>query len=285
MAALEFVVKVVITIINFVLWVSGILLIVFGAIALASPDTIITILNLIPGVTIVTDILSTNTLYSLFEGMAIFMIVLGSLLFLFGGVGCHGIWKMHKRMMCNYWILLIVGVLTEIAIIIYGAVYPPTVNTYVQTQLYTSFNSSFQAVTIQSNGAVDYSLSTTPAAWEMLQSQTHCCGVVDYQDYATLNWTQPAGYMHVLPPTCCRTSLSYGNNVTNTSQFANLNLCLNQPIPQFYWETGCWENVINMVWQFDYIAIIIAACLMAVQLIGIVLTAHQWRKLVRESGY
>jgi len=40
-----------------------------------------------------------------------------------------------------------------------------------------------------------------------------------------------------------------------------------------------------MVWQFDYIAIIIAACLMAAQLIGIVLTAHQWHKLVREGGY
>lgn len=285
MAALEFVVKVVVTIINFALWISGILLIVFGAIALASPSTIITILNVIPGVAIVTDILNP---YYLFEGMAIFMIVLGSLLFLFGGVGCHGIWKMNKRMICNYWILLIVGVLTEIAVIIYGAVYPPTVNTYVQTQLYTSLNSSFQAVTILPDGTVDYSNSSTQAAaWEMLQSQTQCCGVMNYSDFATLSWTQPAGYMHVLPPTCCATTLNYGKNISSTSQFKSLNNCLNQsiPLPQSYWTTGCWENVINMVWQFDYIAIIIAACLMAAQLIGIVLTAHQWRKLVRDSGY
>jgi len=211
---LEFIVKVAVTIINFALWICGILLIVFGAIALGSPYTIITILNVIPGVASVTAIFNP---YYLFEGMAIFMIVLGSLLFLFGGVGCHGVWKLNKRMMCNYWILLIVGVLTEIAIIIYGAVYPPTVNTYVQQQLYGGLE-SFQAVTFN-GGAVVYSPNTTAAGWEILQSQ------------------------------------------------------------------GCWENVINMVWQFDYIAIIIASCLMAAQLIGIVLTAHQWRKMVKEGGY
>lgn len=283
---LEFIVKVVVTIINFALWIAGILLIVFGGIALGSPSTIISILNVIPGVDVVTDIFDP---YSLFEGMAIFMIVLGSFLFLFGFVGCHGVWKMHKRMMCNYWILLILGVLTEIAIIIYGAVYPPTVNTYVQTQLTNSL-ASFQSVSINTaTGAVTYSTNNTVAAgWEMLQSQTHCCGVMNYTDYATVIWSHPAEYpQSVIPPTCCSTSLNYGNNITNTTQFSDLNGCLNSGAPTAlsYWTTGCWINVINMVWQFDYIAIIIASCLMAAQLIGIVLTAHQWHKLVRESGY
>jgi len=278
----DFIIKVLVTIINFTLWICGILLIVFGAIALASPSTIISILDIIPGVAIVTDIFNP---YYVFEGMAIFMIVLGCLLFLFGGIGCHGVWTMHKRMMCNYWILLILGVLTEIALIIYGAVYPPTVNTYVQSQLYASLNTSFQAVTIEPNGTVTYSPNTQAAAWEMLQSQTQCCGVMGYTDYASLTWTQPSGYLHVLPPTCCSTTNSYGVNITNTNQFTNLNLCLDSVTPQDYWTVGCWNNVIDMVWQFDYIAIIIAACLMAVQLIGIVLTGHQWRKMVRESGY
>jgi len=277
---LEFIVKVAVTIINFALWICGILLIVFGAIALGSPDTIITILNVIPGVASVTAIFNP---YYLFEGMAIFMIVLGSLLFLFGGVGCHGVWKLNKRMICNYWILLIVGVLTEIAIIIYGAVYPPTVNTYVQQQLYGGLE-SFQAVTFN-GGAVVYSPNTTAAGWEMLQSQTKCCGVISYKDFASVTWDAPAGYMQVIPPTCCQTNDAYGTNITLTSEITNITACLNSTTPTFFYTTGCWENVINMVWQFDYIAIIIASCLMAAQLIGIVLTAHQWRKMVKEGGY
>jgi len=281
---LEFVVKVVVTIINFVLWISGILLIVFGAIALGSPSTIISILNVIPGVGIVTVLINT---YPLFEGMAIFMIVIGSLLFLFGGVGCFGVWKMHKRMICNYWILLIVGVLVEIAIIVYGAVFPPTEDTYVQDQMYDSLNSTFQAVSINNEtGVVTYSSNEQAAAWEMLQSQTQCCGVFGYEDYATFNWTQSAGYLYsILPPTCCMTTNKEGVNITSTSQFVSLNNCLNSTSPSDYWTTGCWTNVIDMVYQFNEIAIIIAACLMAAQLIAIVLTAHQWRKMVRDSGY
>jgi len=279
----ELILKVVVTIVNFALWICGILLIVFGAIALGSPSTIISILNVIPGVGIVVDIIDV---YPLFEGMAIFMVVLGSLLFLFGFVGCHGVWKMHKRMMCHYWILLIVGVLTEIAIIVYGAVFPPTMDSYVQTQMYDSLNTTFQAVNILSNGTVIYSSNTQAAAWEMLQSQTQCCGVLGHSDYATFNWTQTTGYNpQALPPTCCTTRNPYGMNISSTNQFVNLNLCANSASPQDYWPVGCWNNVIDLVWQFDDIAIIIASILMALQLVGIVLTAHQWHKLVRESGY
>jgi len=278
---LEIIVKIIVTIVNFALWICGILLIVFGAIALASPSTIISILDIIPGVGIVTDIFNP---YYIFEGMAIFMIVLGCFLFLFGFVGCHGVWRLNKRMMGHYWMLLILGVLTEIAAIIYGAVYPPTVNGYVQQQMYDSLNTTFQAVTIQGSNVI-YSNSTTAAAWEMLQSQTQCCGAFGPQDYATFTWTQTSGLAHGLPPTCCRTSNGYGVNITNTIQFTNLNMCVNETSTVYYWTTGCWENVINMVWQFDYIAIIISACLMAAQLIGIMLTAHQWHRLVRETGY
>jgi len=75
---------------------SGILLIVFGSIALASPSTIISLLDLINGVSNITPLVNVG---SLLEGMAIFMIVDGSLLFLFGGVGCHGAHRMHKRVL------------------------------------------------------------------------------------------------------------------------------------------------------------------------------------------
>jgi hypothetical protein len=283
MGVLELLVKVVVTIVNFALWISGILLIVFGSIALADPDTMVTILNLIPGVFIVTDLFNP---YLLFEGMAIFMIVLGSLVFLFGFIGCHGVWRLNKRVMCHYWIFLIVGVGTEIGIIVYGALFPPAMDVYVQQQLNESLiASNYQSLTISPNGSVTYSTNQQAAAWELLQSQTHCCGVFNYTDYQNVDWTSQPGYMNIVPPSCCSTGLATGFNITNSTQFTDLGSCANSSSPTNVWGIGCWNNVIDMVWQFDYIAIIIAACLMAAQLIGIALTAHQWHKMVRESGY
>jgi len=269
-----------------VLWISGILLIVFGSIALASPETIISILDVIPGVTAVVGIFNP---YYVFEGVAIFMIVLGSFVFLFGFIGCHGAYKMHKRMMCNYWIMLICATLTEIALIIYAAVYPPTVDAYVQQQMLVNLTLNFAPVTFNTtSGVVTYSTQTSPLAWEQLQSETRCCGVVGYTDYTKFTWNKSPGYANVLPPTCCATTnVNYGDQITNTDQFTNLAGCLSSsgPAPGSYWKTGCWEVVINMVWQFDYIAIIISSCLIAAQIIGIIFTAHTWHKMVREEGH
>jgi len=209
------IIKILVFIVNFVLWAAGILLIVFGGIALGSPVTIVNLLDLIPGVAVVTAVYDVTFM---FEGVAIFMIVLGCLLFFFGGIGCHGAFRMHKRMIMNYWIMLILAVLTEIALIIYCAVYPPTINTAVQTGLETSLVTDFEPVTI-SNGAIIYSPNATQAAWEELQSQSHCCGSLNYTEYTTFSWqgTEYAG--DLVPPTCCVSTQPLGQNVTNTNQF------------------------------------------------------------------
>jgi hypothetical protein len=272
-------VKILIFIINFVLWASGILLIVFGGIALGSPSTIISLLVLIPGVSNVTNIMDITPL---FEGVSIFMCVLGSLLFLFGGIGCHGAFKMHKRMIMNYWLMLILAELTEIALIIYGCLYPPSVNGYVQQSLYSSLTQNFAPVSIGSQGNITYSSNITAYSWEMFQAQTQCCGSINYLDYTEFNWTNPNGYL--VPPTCCRTTLTGGQFVTSTSQFLNLTSCQTFGTAAYTYQLGCWNNAINMVWQFNYIAIIISACLMVTQILGIILTIHTWHKLVREDG-
>jgi hypothetical protein len=275
------IVKTLVFIVNFILWICGILLIVFGAIAVGDPDTMISILNLIPGVAFVTAIIDV---YPLFEGVAIFMIVLGSLLFLFGGVGCHGAYKMHKRMIMHYWLLLIVGVLTEVALIIYAAVFPPTMNTYVQDQMFDMLNTTFEPVQISGTN-VTYNTNIS-GAWEALQSQTHCCGVFGYEDYSTFSWDVVPQYPtpHLLPPTCCVSTQTDGSNVSSTSQWSNLTACLGSTSPTNYYKQGCWEVAINLVWQFDYIAIGISGALMVAQLFGIMLTVHTWHRLVREEG-
>jgi hypothetical protein len=269
-------VKLLVFIVNIVIWVCGILMIVFGAIALASPSTIISVFNIITGGWVVVNLINVTPL---FEGVAIFMIVLGSLVFLFGFVGCHGAFKMHKMSLMNYWILLILSVLTEIALIIYAAVFPPTMNSYVQTQLTTSLKTKFEPVTI-SGTTVTYSTNIEAASWEMLQSQTQCCGVMGYEDFSTFTWNAVSvPSLHLIPPTCCTSKIYDGKNITNTDQFYNLNTCLNTNPPTYYYTQPCWLVVINMVWQFGYLAIGLSVSLMVVQLFGIIITVHTWHKM------
>jgi len=253
---------------NFVLWASGILLLVFGAVALGSPSSIVRILNLIPGVSNVSNLINIQPL---FNGVSIFMVVLGSLLFLFGIAGAAATGSNNKTALMLYWILLIISVLVEIALIIYAALF--NADSYIKQELYTSLITFFQPVQVASDGRVTYSSNLTAASWEMLQSQSHCCGAYAPNDYR--NYSPP--YINSYPPTCCASNLALGANISNVySDLNNYDQCISGDVNSIYTE-GCWHNAANMVWNYDLISIIISACLIAVQLLLIPVTIRQWR--------
>jgi len=276
--------KILVFIVNFVLWVSGILLIVFGSIALASPSTIVNLLNLINGVSNITILVNVgNLLY----GMAVFMIVDGCVLFLFGGVGCHGILLKHKTSLMSYWLMLLLGILTEIGVIIYGAVYPPTAQSSIQSQMFSSLSTGqFAPVNISSGGALVYnSQASVSGAWEYLQSQTQCCGAYGFTDYLNFTWTIP-GFVNsqpaLAPPTCCKSTVAPGTFVQDIIQLPGYPTCITAPTVNNVYSLGCYNVAMDMLWNFNYIAIIIASCLIATQLIGTIITVHTWHKMMRD---
>jgi len=269
--------KILVFTVNFVLWASGILLIVFGGIALGSPSTIVSLLDLISGVSNITVLLNVG---SLLEGMAIFMIVDGSLLFLFGGVGCHGILLKHRHTLMSYWLMLILGILTEIGVIIYGAVYPPTAQSWIQSQLNASLTSSFEPVTIINDTVSYYEQTSDAGAWEYLQDQTQCCGAYGYMDYQQFSWNLTGYPNATVPPSCCQSNLQQGQLVYSTSDYKNFNDCIAGAGSMY--TQGCYNIAMEMLWNFEYIAMIIAGCLIATQIIGTVITVHTWHKMMRE---
>lgn len=272
-------IQIVVFTVNIILWAAGIVLLVLGAIAVGNPDAMINALNNIPGVYNVSGLID---IYPLFEGVAIFMIVLGSVVFLFGFVGCHGAFRMHKRSMCSYWILLLASVGGEIALIIYAALFPDTMTTYIQTSLETSLTAYFQPVSIVGGNIVYANSGTNASSWEHLQAEAQCCGALGPEDFFTnQNWLKVANGS-ILPPTCCASTVGAGNYPSTVGQFDNLINC--QENISDYWTQGCYNNVQHMVYEFDLIAIITSACLMAAQLIALVFTIHTWHKLVREDG-
>jgi hypothetical protein len=282
MGVISGLIRIILFALNLAIWVSGVLLLVFGAIAVGNPDTMVTILNIIPGVSGITILIDVAPL---FQGVAIFMIVLGSVLILFGFVGFHGAARSHKHSLFLYSLLSLAGMLTEIALIIYAALYSnsSSATDYINTQMLSSLNTSFAPVTFKS-GTIVYAQNGTQAnAWEVLQAQSDCCGAIGPQDYDTAASWQAIQGNNTLPPTCCKTNVKLGVLPTSESNFVDLNSC--QSETSEYYTIGCNKNVQNMVYEFDLISIIISACLLAAQLVAIIFTCHSWHKMYREEGF
>jgi hypothetical protein len=278
--------KIIVFVVNFVFWACGIALIIFGSIAVADPSIIVDMVSNINGVQYVTTILDIT---STFQGVAIFMIVLGCFLFLLGGNGCHGAAKKSKISMTFYMIWLILAILVEIALIIYAAVYPQTRDTWVQENMFMGLNSTTKvgSETIDTTGKITYTLETEDNgmaySWQQLQFQAKCCGSFDYSDYTAFSWTNGYNVLgvpypnNVIPLSCCTTNLAEGEAPENVDQIVDVAGCLSPtPAVGTYSTEGCWKVVNKMMWQFNLISIVISCCLIVAQLLGLVFAVCLW---------
>jgi len=281
--------KILIFTVGLILWACGILLITFGAIALASPETIINLLSMIDGVSNVTNIFNVMPL---FEGVSIFMIVLGCFLFL---VGCSGGVVLCKKELRMGYILCMAGAMvTEICLIVYAAIYPGTMDGWIKEQMNATMP-QFESVDINATGYITYAdVTNEPVAngWENLQFQTQCCGA--YAPYDFMNYTHwnrvydvidinnnPNTYTVTFPPSCCKVHQTYaGEAPTDVEQLVNYGECFNAKTADGInvSDQTCSDVVMSMVWQFNYISIIICSCLIVVELIGILLSALYAKK-------
>jgi hypothetical protein len=278
--------KIIVFVVNFVFWACGIALIIFGSIAVADPSIIVDMVSNINGVQYVTTILDIT---STFQGVAIFMIVLGCFLFLLGGNGCHGAAKKSKISMTFYMIWLILAILVEIALIIYAAVSPQAKGSWVQENMYMGLNKTQKVgtETIYPNGTIQYTNVTTdgglPNSWQQLQFQSKCCGSFDYVDYTKYTWEKfysinGKNYTtHVIPLSCCTTNLAEGVAPNDIKQIVDVEGCLDPtPAAGSYSTEGCWKVVNKMMWQFNLISIVISCCLIVAQLLGLVFAVCLW---------
>lgn len=272
--------RIVVFTVNFALWLSGILLIVFGSIGVADPKTTVKMLNLIDGVSNVTTVIDVSPYL---EGVAIFMIVLGVFLFLLGGNGCHGIMRKNKRSICVYWIWLLGAILVEIALIIYASVYPGTTDSSIKTAMQRSLNESVKNHTVLVNGTgyLEYSLDEKTKAWQYLEFEATCCGADGGKDYAPY-FPYKIGRNNTdsnVPLSCC-TLNAEGKLPKTDSEIKDIAKCATTlPGAGFVNPEGCWKKVNDMIWQFNLIAIILSSCLIAAELIGVIFASRLWKHI------
>jgi len=258
-------------IINFLIWVCSVLLIVFGAIGVANETTTVQMLAIgLPGITYLPLIIN---LYPFLEGTSIFMIVLGSILFLYTFFACFAVHKAHGLMMKMYWLTLICGFLAEMALIIFSGVYPGTTEASIQQQMYDDLVTNFTSVSISGSTIITQSETTGAGAWEQLQFTAKCCGAYSYADFSTLSTSwRGSNFAGAVPPSCCAWPSTVTTlNGTSTS-WTGYSQCTTSIVNNAYVYTQpCSDVVMATLYNFNYIAVGIAASLLVIQMVSTIL--------------
>lgn len=260
---------------NFLFFVCGVLLLAFGIVGIADPLALTRFLNGIPGVE------NTAVIINIPETVvasSVFMIILGSVMLVFGFLGCAGAWCMVKWMLFIYWFVLILVLLAEIALIIVAAVSPAKVEGHVKEVLYKSLKEKFEPVHFNGNN-ITLPSNIVAVSWISLQFEVSCCGANNYTDYGTFTWNntfmiENERIVAAVPPSCCELKTP-GQVPTSASDFKDLKQCLYGQ--SAYNKEGCYKTATKLMVQYSYAPIIIAAIVIFIELVAIATAIYLWK--------
>jgi len=273
--------RILLTVFNTLFFIGGVLLLAFGIAGIADPSGVAGFIARVPGVASMAMIINIP---DVIVSCAVYMIVLGSLMLVFGFLGCGGALLQSKPLLFFYWIFLIGLIAAQVALIIFAAVSPSQSQYYVQQLMITSLHKNYQPVYISpGNKTVTLPSNVVSVAWVSMQFEVQCCGVYNYTDYQNFNWNNtfqvPYGnsYQTIVakvPPSCC--DLNTGSNVPqSTADFTNLPACLK--LQSNYVTVGCYKAVSDLLKEYSTIAIAICSCVIVVELGAMFAAIYLWR--------
>jgi hypothetical protein len=273
--------KIVLFVFNILFFVSGILLLSFGIAGIANPDGVTGFLSHVPGVDSMAVVINIP---EVILSSAICMIVLGSIMLVFGFLGCAGAACEFKPLLFSYWILLALLIIAQISLIIYAAVSPQNAEYQIQKIMYTSLHKNFDPVYISaSQKTVTLPSNLAAVSWVSMQFEVKCCGVANYTDYENFYWnntfTVPVGgasqtIQAKVPPSCC--TLSQTNIVPKSStDFVDLQQCL-EALKDFN-TVGCYKAVTQLAKQYSYIPIGICSVVIGIEAVCMAMAIYLWR--------
>lgn len=261
---------------NILFFICGALLLAFGIVGISDPASLTKFVSGIPGVQQASTLIDIP---ATIVSSAVFMIILGSIMLIFGFFGCVGAWCMAKWMLFIYWFVLVLVLLAEVALIIVAAVSPAKVEGHVKEGLFKSLDEKFEPVSFRGNN-VTLPSNVYAIAWVTLQFEVGCCGAYNYTDYQRIDWnktiTFPNGdkVVAVLPPSCCKLKTPH-QIPTSMSDFEDLQSCLRQG--DHYNTEGCYKGVTELAVKYNYAPIIIAAIVIFIELVAIIAAVYLWR--------
>jgi CD63 antigen len=179
MGAGQKVVKWLMLVFNLLFWVSGIGLIIAGALAQTVYKPYLTFID------------------QTYVSAPVLLIVVGAVITIIAFFGCCGSAKENYCMLITFAVLLSVIFFVELAGGIVGYIERDRVSNYLQGNMEAAIGK--------------YNKSTDGKLWDAMQKDLGCCGVKGWEDWfkPTKNSTSAPG----VPESCCK---SYGTNVTCT---------------------------------------------------------------------
>lgn len=275
---------------NLVYFCGGVVILVLGAVALGSPQSIVNVMSYIPKINNLSQIMN---LTGIAMGPSIYLIVEGSLVIILSFVGCGGAFKRKIPIVLTFGIITLLMMLFNLAVIMFWFIDPYFIKSTVEYQMNQTLQSSFIPPSISSIGLISYPSNTTDASaysWNLMQLEYSCCGVAGIDDYQTAvfnsSWYSDIGVSTALvPASCCMTNV-FQTVPTLTSQFVNINGCLQSTLsaPVYLYTQGCINPVMAVVTQYNFVWSVAAAGFTGLQAIILGLTLWLLVNHHRERG-
>jgi CD63 antigen len=186
----------------------------------------------------------------------IFLIVVGSLIFIVCFFGCAGAINNNYCMVVTFGVLLLLILLAEVAAIITGFVLKDKVNDAIMEEM------------IKNQREYDNDPETIATrTWNQTQIDLECCGTTDYMSW---NVSEKMRQTQSVPDSCCK-SFSVGCGYGKLSPGHK----------DVFYEKGCHETLMEFLHKYLIAVGIVAAVVAVIQLIGIIFAfclANQLRK-------
>lgn len=269
--------KFILVVINLFFFLLGLLMLACGIAMVAAPDKVAaSVMSLGVNLQILGD---ANYII---KASGIFMIVLGGIVTVIGGFGFFGACCENKCMLIVYLIIVIIVLLAEVALIIFAAVFPQKLETWVKQEMNKTMITDFREDIQYVNGSLKIGgiNSEFGASWVATQIEAHCCGTYGPQYYSNFppnnrSFTNKDGQTYTInyPVSCCATKDGTTVKDLKESSFVDLQGCLFNPnsASTTVNQMDCYVAVENMIKQASRIAIGIAAAIVGLEIIIIIL--------------
>lgn len=269
----------VLVIINFVFAAAGLLMLAFGVAAAAKPESIVQLLSY-------TGELASNArdagfdLAGILQNSSVFLIVMGVVVALVGLFGCIGACCNVKWMLSVYLVVLIIILAAEIALIIFGALYPEKFKEQTQPVMKKTLDDKFSNDVVKStNDTIQMPQNQIDLAWASMQFELGCCGAFGISDYQSNNFTRAVPGA-IIPVSCCALKDGPGHIPVSTSQFVDFGGCQHSsPAPDSFNKQDCYTAVEALLKGYGRIAIGIAAAIVGIEIILILLAVWVCRAI------
>jgi len=271
----------VLVVVNFIFATAGLLMLAFGVAAAAKPESIIQALSY-------TEDLTTKATEAGFDlpgsiqSSAVFLIVMGAVVAVLGLFGCIGACCKVQWMLGVYIIVLVIILLAEIALIIFGALFPDKFKSETQPAMQkTLWQFKTDLRKNETTGMLTASGDQTSISWSSMQAELRCCGATDWTDYMNVTFTKTFSEYPdaIVPVTCCRLNNDPGSIPTKREDFEDLAKCQSpSPIGAIY-EQNCYMALETVLKQYGRIGIGIAAAIIGIEVILILLAAWICRSI------